>query len=498
MPTLTPLLSIQHTSKTYDGTPALVDAALDVMPGEVHALMGENGAGKSTLIKILAGVVRPDRAEIRISGQPVSIHNPKEAYDRGLRFIHQELQIVPQVSVAENLALSQPYPRWLGVLVDWRKLHQQANRALERLGISHIDPRQPMARLSVGDRMLVKIASAFASSTQAASIYVLDEPTAALNASESQRLFAVIRELKAQGCGILYVSHRMDEVFEICNTVTVMRDGRVISTQAIQQTSRGGLIRLMTGREVSHAYPPRTQSHGPQVVLEGRGLLNGVDFQVRAGEILGIAGLAGAGQSELLKAIMGALPSTVGTLSLEGQPMRPAHPADGWEEGFAFVPQERREQGLVLSRSVRENISLPHLRRLSTSGVLLDVGRETRLADDLGKQVRLKATSNRQLTRQLSGGNQQKVVFARAMAGQPRLLLLDEPTRGVDVGARFDLYTLIRQASIDGTAILLASSDLGELLGLCDRILVLRRGRGATVVEAAGLTQHDLLALCYG
>jgi ABC-type sugar transport system ATPase subunit len=498
MPTLTPLLSIQHASKTYDGTPALIDAALELLPGEVHALMGENGAGKSTLIKILAGVVRPDRAEIRINGQPVSLHSPKAAYDRGLRFIHQELQIVPQIAVAENLALSQPYPRWLGVLVDWQRLYRQASESLGRLGISHIDPRQLMAHLSMGDRMLVKIAAAFAAGAAKASIYILDEPTAALNAAEATRLFAVIRELKAQGCGILYVSHRMDEVFEICHTVTVMRDGRVVASQPIQQTSRAGLIRQMTGREVSHAYPPRTNPVHEEVVLEGRGLLNGVDFQLRGGEILGIAGLAGAGQSELLKAIMGAVLSKAGTLSLNGRSLRPRHPTDGWRRGFAYVPQERRVQGLLLSRSVRENISLPHLRRLSMGGLLLDQAHEEQTAAALGSQVRLKSTGSGQRTRQLSGGNQQKVVFARAMAGQPRLLLLDEPTRGVDVGARFDLYTLIRQASLEGTAILLASSDLGELLGLCDRILILRQGRSAAPVNAAGLTQHDLLALCYG
>jgi ribose transport system ATP-binding protein len=498
MSTPTPLLSIQHASKTYDGTPALVDAALAVRPGQVHALMGENGAGKSTLIKILAGVVRPDRAEIAINGQAVNLHSPKDAYDQGLRFIHQELQVVPQTSVAENLALGQPYPRWLGVLVDWAALNQMASATLARLGITHIDPRQPMARLSLGDRMLVKIASAFAEGERRALIYVLDEPTAALNAAESERLFRVIGELKAQGCGLLYVSHRMDEIFTICDTVTVMRDGRVIATQSIQETSRAGLIRLMTGRELSQSFPPRTSQIGERVALEGRGLLQGVDFQVREGEILGIAGLAGAGQSDLLRQLIGAVQAQSGSLHLHGSRYQAGSPAAAWGAGFAFVPGERRAQGLLLSRSIRENISLPHLGRLSHAGVLLDRGREARTAADLSEQVRLKSTGSGQLTRQLSGGNQQKVVFARALAGEPRILLLDEPTRGVDVGARFDLYGLIRAASAAGTAILLASSDLGELIGLCDRILILRDGRATQTVSTAGLKQHDLLALCYG
>lgn len=499
----TPLLSVRHAEKHFGGTPALVDAALDLLPGEVHALMGENGAGKSTLIKILAGVVNPDRAEIALSGQAVSIPNPQTAFDLGLRFIHQELAVVPQLSVAENLFLSHAYPRRAGFLVDWRRLNQSAKTVLDQLGIAHIDPRTRMARVGTGDQMLVKIASAFVTGDrQTPAVYIMDEPTAALTSEEVTRLFGVIRELKLQGCAVLYVSHRLEEIFQIADRVTVMRDGCVVGSALINETSSEKLIRQMTGRELSQTFPARETPLDSHIVLAVRNLATEyvceVSFDLRAGEILGLAGLAGAGCTELLRALVGADPLRHGEIRLDGETRADLTPVSAWERGFAYVPEERRSQGLILSRSIRDNITLPHLQKISRGGILLDRRSEEQLSSVVGASVRLKAIGPRQTVRELSGGNQQKVMFARAMSRTPRLLLLDEPTRGVDVGAKFDIYTLIRQVSAQSVGVVLASSDLAELLGLCDRILILREGRQTAIVAASGLSQHELLTLCYG
>jgi ABC-type sugar transport system ATPase subunit len=406
--------------------------------------------------------------------------------------------------VAENLFLGRRTPRRAGAFIDWRALNRAAKAALARLGIDHIEPHWQVARLGTGDRMLVRIAAALlgGEDAEAGAVYVMDEPTAALTGSESARLFDAIAELTAQGAGVLYVSHRLDEVFALCDRVTVMRDGRTLATHPVAAVDRRTLIREMTGRDLADAYPRRQRPVGERVLLAARGLtgrhLRGIDLELHAGEIVGVAGLAGSGQSELLATLVGAERRHGGELWLDGARFRPRGPADAWERGLAFVPQERRSQGLVLSRSVRDNVTWPHLRRLSRFGVVLDPRREAREARALGERVGLRARGPRQPSHQLSGGNQQKLVFARALAAEPQVLLLDEPTRGVDVGAKYDLHALIRGASERGAAALIASSDLTELLGMCDRLLVLHRGRLAAVVPARGLSQEGLLALCYG
>jgi ribose transport system ATP-binding protein len=497
----TPLLSMLHVTKHYGDVPVLLDAALELLPGECHALMGENGAGKSTLIKILAGVVTPDRAEIRLQGQSVKLSSAKTAFDRGLRFIHQELNVVPQLSVAENIFLSQPYPRRAGIFVHWQKLNQAARDVLATLGIRHIAPGTRMAHLSPGDAMLVKIASAFVGDH--ASVYVMDEPTAGLTGGETARLFEVIDGLKTRGAAVLYVSHRMDEIFEIADRVTVMRDGQVVATREIGATDAADLIRLMTGRELAQIYPPRTAPVTENKVIEARNLrtrhISGINFSLHSGEIVGIAGLNGSGRSELLRAVMGIDRLIAGELISEMR--RGRSPTAAWREGVAYIPEERRTQGLMLARSIRDNMTLPHLNHFSLGGTILQPRRETAAAVQASSLVQLRARHVHQTTHELSGGNQQKILFARAMLQEQRplkLLLLDEPTRGVDVGAKYDIYTLIRQLSDQGTAILLASSDTGELVGLCDRLLVMRGRQQAGIYDAAALSQSDLLALCYG
>ena len=497
------LLSITRANKSYNGIPALIDVSLDLNGGEVHALMGENGAGKSTLIRLMAGVLSADEMHVTMGGQSITIHSAQAAFAHGLRFIHQELNVVPQLSVAENIFLSQPYPRRGGVFVDWKRLNRDAQTVLGELGITHLDPHTTIARLSPGDQMLVKIAGAFVGGERSsASVYVMDEPTAALTGEEAAMLFKVIQRLRERGCAVLYVSHRIDEIFKIADRVTVMRDGRVVATKLINETSAADLIQLMTGRELQQVYPARETPLDGSILLDVRDLhtdaISGVTFQLRAGEILGVAGLIGSGRTELIRALMGADRLNEGQIRLQDNFAVYRSPAGAWGSGLAFVPEERRSQGLILSRSIGNNVTLPHLGQFNQGRVFLDEARERRVSAQLGEAVRLKAKGYRQTVRELSGGNQQKVVFARALARDPRVLLLDEPTRGVDVGAKFDIYTLIRQSSTQGTGIIMVSSELAELIGLCDRILILRRGQLVDIVPAAGLTEEQLLAQCYG
>jgi ribose transport system ATP-binding protein len=498
------LFTLENVSKAYEGVHALRSVSLAVAPGEIHALMGENGAGKSTLIKILAGVVRADSADIAIDGRPVTIDSPNSSFRHGLRFIHQELNVVPTVSVAENIFLGRPYPRRLGAFVAWDRLAAEGRRALARIGVSHIDPRRKMARLGFGDRMLVRISSAFLDSGGAACprLYVMDEPTAALTADEAERLFKVLREIRRSDGSVLYVSHRLEEVTRLCDRVTVLRDGVVVATKSVANTSHEEIIDMMIGRRVAEAYPPVLVPASGEVALEVRGLTGaGVDpiaFQLGKGEIVGLAGLSGAGQSEVLRLLMGADRASAGLIRFGDRERRPKGVSSSWRSGFAYIPPERRSEGLILSMTVAANVTLPHLRRLSFCGALLARRRERAVARAKGAEVRLRSRDPRQRCHELSGGNQQKVVFAKALAGRPRVLLLDEPTRGVDVGAKFDIYSVIRQLSATGVAVLVASSDFPELLGMCDRIIVMRTGAIAIVLDARGLTEEALLGHCYG
>jgi ribose transport system ATP-binding protein len=505
-----PLLQITSANKAYHGIPALINASLTLQAGEVHALIGENGAGKSTLIKLLAGVLPADSITIHVHGEPVSFREARDAFNAGLRFIHQELNAVPTLSVAENIFLNQRYPTRAGIFVRWSQINRQASAVLAQLGVGHISPQQIMARLSPGDQMLVKIASAFVGASaaspgeRAASIYVMDEPTAALSTAEAARLFDVIDRLRHSGCAILYVTHRLDEIFQIADRVTILRDGRVVETVPIKGTTAAALIRMMTGRDLQQVYPPRDPDVqvGKRVLLDVRGLtthaIRNVSFQLQENEILGVAGLNGSGRTELLRTLISADRVQAGSITLDGVTLRARSPAEAWTHGIAYVPEERRSQGLILSRSISDNITLPHLRHLARGGILLNHERERRTSVDMSESVRLKAAGVNQATWQLSGGNQQKTVFARALAGSPQVLLLDEPTRGVDVGAKFDIYTLIRAINARGTGIIMVSSDLLELIGMCDRILIVRDGALVHTVRADKLTENELLSLCYG
>lgn len=496
-----PQLDLDQISRRFGAVQALNAVSLTLRSGEVHALMGENGAGKSTLIRVLAGLEKPDDGRLLFDGRPLSMAAPATMRAAGLRFIHQELHAVRGLSVAENMHLDQPYPRRFG-LVNWRALNRAAKVALGQLGLGRLDPRAPMTDLGAGDQMLVRIAATLVGGRGAGAwLYVMDEPTAALTREESERLFEAIDALVRQGAGVLYVSHRMPEVLRLADRVSVLRDGAHVSTRAMADTDQTRIIEDMTGRDLSGLFPPRRAADtSAPVILRVTGLsagaLRSADFQLRAGEVLGIAGIAGSGRGALLRALLGAIPRRGGDVSLDGAPLG-RNPTRTWADGIAYVPRERRSEGLMLGRAITENIVLPHLSALARVWVFLDHRRQRRLAASLGEQVRLKAASVGQVCEALSGGNQQKVLFARALVGNPRVLLLDEPTRGVDIGARFDLYRLIRQLSEQGRAVIVASSDLPELIGLSDRIAIMRDGRLAEIIAAEGLTEAALLARFY-
>ncbi len=493
------LVSVANLAKAYGGAVALRAASLDVAAGEAHALMGENGAGKSTLIKILAGATRPDAGEIRIGNAPVTIGSPREAYRLGLRFLHQELNIVPSLSVAENLFLGRDYPRIAGA-INWRQLRVRTKNALRRLGVEDIDPDAKLSRLSVGDRMIAQIAATFLEDeTHPAKVIVMDEPTAALNATESERLFRIIAELQSQGVGIVYVSHRIDEVLRLADRITVLRDGASSPPMLRSEATRARLIEAMTGRagfDASARATPATAKPALTLTNLVGDRIGPISLDVHAGEIVGLAGLADAGGDRLLRALIG--DARNGEIRIAGALLNVRNPAEAWRRGLAYLPRERRSEGLVPYHSIARNIAMPHWSWLSRLRIFTNPAAELREASSLGARMRLRATGPRQKVASLSGGNQQKTLFARAAAGKPKVLLLDEPTRGVDIGAKYDLHEALRDLATNGAGALVASSDHEELIALCSRIAVIIQGRLAGIVPTQGLTTTRLLALCYG
>ena len=482
-------LRVARATKRYGDALALDEAHLSVGPGEVHALVGENGAGKSTLIRLLAGVERADALEVSIDGVDVTLDDPAAAHRAGLRFVHQELNVVPSLSVAETLVLGRPYPRTPVGTIDWRRLHRRAAGQLANLGIDHVDPRRPMGRLGTGDAMLVTLARAFTSGDDAgtpASLYVLDEPTAALSQREIDLLFRVIGDLVQGGSSVVYVSHRLDEIFDLCHRITVFRDGRTVSTHDTADTTRATLIAAMTGRDAGHALARNDRSAAPQTrpALRARGLRNdrlrGIDLTLAAGTITVLTGLAGAGRSELLRALLGADRLASGTVHVGDRllcdaPRTRHDPHGAWRAGVAFVPEERRSEAVWPGGVVTDHLLLPHVDRLARWG-WMPRRREVAEARAWADRVGVRSRGVHQRVDELSGGNQQKVILARALAGSPDVLLLDEPTRGVDVGAKDEIYARIAAAAAAGAAVLVASSDLEEVFTLADRVVVMAHG----------------------
>ncbi len=488
-------LRARGLTKSYGGVTVLDRVDLALRRGEVRALLGENGAGKSTLIKILSGVVTPDAAEIEIDGEPVAIGSPRDALVAGVATLHQELSIVPGLSVAENVLLGQPMPTVLGK-VRWRTLEARARRLFEDLG-ADVDVTADVASLSPVGRTLTALARALSHDSR---ILILDEPTAALTDSEVTLLFDAIRRMRDAGVAVLYVSHRLEEVMDICDTFTVLRNGVLVAEGDVADATVDGLVTSMAGRPIEAIFPPRISSPG-DVVLEVRGLtgprIRDVDLEVRRGEVVGIAGLAGSGRSEILRVLAGAQPRHGGEVLLDGRRLDSTSVRGAHRRGVALVPQERRSDGLVPA-SIERNANITTVRRHAHGATVMSRRRSRRHATGLADRLDLRYRDLGQEILTLSGGNQQKVVLAKFLALHPELLLLDEPTRGVDVATKSQIYHLIEDRAAAGGSVLMVSSELPELLGLAHRIVVMHEGRVVETFDAATTDEHDLLLACYG
>ncbi|KRA25429.1 sugar ABC transporter ATP-binding protein [Microbacterium sp. Root61] len=493
--TVAPILEVRGITKHFDGVQALRGIDLEVRPGEIHALLGENGAGKSTLIKIITGLYQQDQGEVLVAGETVDFANVRAAHRAGVVALYQELSIVPTISVAENIVLGEDAPSTLGI-VRWKELRKHAQAQLDRLG-QQINLRRLAGGLSPVQQTMVAVARAL---TIDAKVLILDEPTAALTDTEIEGLFTVLRGLRDEGVAIVYISHRLEEVFALCDRLTVMRNGRTIVTKDVSDSSIDDVISTMVGREQNELYPERGTGGG-KVVLSVDGLsgrrVSDVSFQVRAGEVVGVGGLAGSGRSELLRLLAGAQKTSAGIVQVDGTAVVGRGVGRALDAGIALVPEERRAQGVILSAPIADNIAIANLKSVSPGGIVSQ-RRIVQLAKQALSDLRIKARSVRQPVGQLSGGNQQKVVLAKMLARNPKVLLMDEPTRGIDVGTKAEIYRLIRELAATGTAVVAVSSELPELIGLSDRILVMHEGRISGEVEADGADDELILTYAYG
>jgi ribose transport system ATP-binding protein len=493
-----PVLETQSVDKSFGPLEALKDVSLRVYAGRVHTLLGENGAGKSTLMKILAGVYAPAHGRILLDGAETVFANPAAARRKGIAIVYQELSLANNLTVAENI-FANHLPQRCGV-VNRSRLMIEARRVLGALGIA-IDPASPVSSLPMAQRQLVEIAKALSRPSR---VVIMDEPTSSLGHHEAQALFGILERLKAQGQAVIYISHRMDEIMRISDDISVMRDGRLLCTLRKQDTTIDALITLMVGREMRDIYPPRRISpagQGPPLLvvkgLSAPGRFHGIDFTVHAGEVLGVFGLVGAGRSEVMKALFGMV-RTGGEILIDGQVARLASPAAAIARGIAFVTENRKEEGLVLAHSVARNINMVYFQRGGARFGLVDTRALARRAREAAARMSIRITSPEQAVGNLSGGNQQKIVFAKWLGLSPRLLILDEPTRGIDVGARYEIYGMIRELAAAGTAIILVSSDLPEVLAMSDRLLVMRDRRIVKELGAEGLSQEEVISYATG
>ena len=474
------LLRLNRINKHFPGVHALKDAQFDVRRGEVHALLGENGAGKSTLIKIVSGVYPPDTGEMTLDGQSVHFTNPREAQQAGIATIYQELGLYPELSVAENIFMGHAPTKNRGFFrtIDWQSMEAQAENLLAELNIHDLDVQAKVGRLNVGNRQRVEIAKALSLNAR---ILIMDEPTAALSENDVEQLFSIVRRLRQRGLSIIYISHRLHEVFELADRVTVLRDGEYIGAQAVEDTTESKLISMMVGRVIDKLFPKQNAKIG-EVALEVRHLnrpplTRDISFKVRAGEIVGLAGLVGSGRSETAQVIFGVLPAESGEILLDGKPVDIQRPSQAVQYGIGYVPEDRGHQGLVKEMTLRENTSMAVLESVSNK-TFIHRAKERLLAQRSIEQLGIRTTGPEQIANKLSGGNQQKVVVSKWLASSPRLLIMDEPTRGVDVGAKSEIHRLMSQlAAEEGLAILMISSELPEILGMSDRVLVMREGQ---------------------
>ncbi len=489
-----PLLQARGISKAYPGVIALDQVSITLMPGEVLAIIGENGAGKSTLMKALAGIVQPDAGEVLIEGQPVALDSVQDAMRHGIALIHQELNLADNLDIAGNLYLGRE-PTRFGML-DRKAMHRGASEALQQVGLD-LPANTPLAGLSTGKQQMIEIAKAISTSAR---VIIMDEPTASLSEQETARLYEVVDKLASQGVGIIFISHRLAEVKRLAHRVTVLRDGKNAGELSRDQVEHDAMVRLMVGREASSFYQ---HSHRPigEVVLKIDGLAtqafpkHRLSLQLKAGEIVGVAGLVGAGRTEMLRALFGIDPPLAGRIEVDGVERRIRNPKQAIAAGLALVPEDRKEQGVILSMSIRENTSMARLGRDALPGGLINPGKEKRLGQDMNDRLATKTPTIEQQVKNLSGGNQQKVVLAKWLAIEPKVLLLDEPTRGVDIGAKSEIYRIMEELAQKGLAVLFVSSDLEEVLGVADRALVMHEGKLNGELNRDELNAEAVMAL---
>jgi rhamnose transport system ATP-binding protein len=492
----TPLLELRGVSKSYGGVQAVADVSLALETGAVHALVGENGAGKSTLVKVITGIVQPDDGEIVVDGETTRISDPQTAHRLGIVAMYQEPTVFQDLSVAENVFAGRHIRGRLGT-VDWGAMRAEAARLLEDLG-ADIPADAPVRGLGVADRQLLEIAKALSSSAR---LLIMDEPTAALSPHEVERLFATVRRLRDRGVSVLFISHRLEEVKAISDTVIVLRDGRHIATRPAAELAQAEIVRLMVGRSLDDLFPKEEAEIGDVVLraegLTRRGVFSNVSFELRRGEIVGLAGFVGAGRTEVARSIFGIDRLDSGGLWIDGRGFRPRSPRSALRRGVAYLPEDRIQQGLVQPMSIAINASMAVLPRLTPAG-FLQPWRERSLAKRFMDRLRIRATSPAQIVQSLSGGNQQKVVLSKWLAAEPRILILDEPTHGVDVGTKADVHRAISQLAAQGLTILMISSELPEILGMSDRVLVMREGRLVAEIPRDAATEERIIHAASG
>ncbi|GAB3908731.1 sugar ABC transporter ATP-binding protein [Larkinella knui] len=486
------ILTVHGLTKTFSGVKALDQVRLKVRKGEVHALMGENGAGKSTFMKILIGLHTPDSGEIIFEGSELKASNVNEVLKKGISMIHQEILIVPELTVAQNIFLGRESKRGLFGWIDEKSLNQQAAILLEQMGVT-IPPGAQMKSLSVAEMQMVEIAKAISND---AKVIIMDEPTSALSEKEVATLFGIIKNLKKKGVAIIYISHKMDEIFEISDTITVLRDGKYIDTKPAAELNTPSLIKLMVGREIDNMFPEPVTQKGDHVLsvknLSRAGKFSNITFDVHAGEVLGIAGLMGAGRTEIARAIFGLDPIDSGEIYLKGKQLIIKTPQDAIRSGIGYVSEDRKGLGFIPGMSVKHNITLASLPN-HTKGLFIQDKSETATATKMMTDLRIKTAGPDQKVTFLSGGNQQKVVIGKVLLASPDLVILDEPTRGIDVGAKFEIYKLINQLVAQGIAVIMISSELPEILGMSDRILVLSKGQQTALLTREEATQETIM-----
>ncbi|MFC7395451.1 sugar ABC transporter ATP-binding protein [Scopulibacillus cellulosilyticus] len=492
-----PIVKMTNISKLFSGNQVLKQVSFEIVPGEIHALMGENGAGKSTLMKILTGIYSKDEGDILVNGSLVDYKDPKEAEQDGISVIHQELNIIPNLTVAENMFLGKEISYSKTGILNTKAMRNETKRHLERLGVK-LNPDKNAGSLSVGQQQMVEIAKALATDTK---VLVMDEPTAALTDREIETLFGVMRDLKNQGVAIVYISHRMEEIFQMCDRITVLRDGSYVGTENIKETDLNQIVKMMVGRELGERFPERQVKIGEERLrvegLSNTGLFEDVSFSVKQGEVLGVAGLMGAGRSEIFETLFGARHKTGGRIFVDEKEVKIKKPYDAKKAGIGFVTEDRKSEGLVLELSVKKNLALPNLKPLSNWGVM-SAKAEKSMAEDFINKLRIKTHHADLQVKSLSGGNQQKVVIGKWVGINPKILILDEPTRGVDIGAKKEIYQIINELAAQGVAIVMISSELPEVLGMSDRIMVIHEGRVARILDKAEANQENIMQAATG